>query len=248
LAGFQTVTGQTRLDDTTSALNAAGLAFTPKHGSFQLKVTNSLTGVTTTSNIAIDLDGIGGDTSLEDLRNAIAAVANVDAGITPDGRLKIDAAANFEIRFSNDTSGVLAALGVNTFFTGSNAGDIGVNSVVAGNQLLFASSQGGGPSDNRNAVLMAEFVNRPIAALNGASLDQFYESTIASVAQASASETALAEGLKGFRDSLRGQRDQFSAVSLDEEIVRVMEFQRAFQAAARLVSTIDELFTTLLNM
>jgi flagellar hook-associated protein 1 FlgK len=175
LTGFQSVTGQTRLDEPTVALNAAGLAFVPKHGSFDLKVTNTLTGVTTTTNIAVDLDGIGADTSLTTLKNAIDAVADVSAGITVDGQLKIDAGANFEIRFGNDTSGVLAALGINTFFTGSDAGDIGVNPFIAGNQLLFAASQGGGPSDNRNAVQLAGFVNTPLAGLEGSSLDQAHD-------------------------------------------------------------------------
>jgi flagellar hook-associated protein 1 FlgK len=175
-------------------------------------------------------------------------VTNVDASLTVDGRLKIDAAANFEIRFGADTSDALAALGINTFITGTKASEIGVNQTIADNQLLFASSLGGGPSDNRNAVKLAEFISGPIESLNGASLDEYYESAIASVAQASSSEAAVSEGFKAFRDSLVNQREQFSAVSVDEEIVKVLEFQRAFQSAARLVSTIDELFTILLNM
>jgi flagellar hook-associated protein 1 FlgK len=44
------------------------------------------------------------------------------------------------------------------------------------------------------------------------------------------------------------QRSQFSGVSLDEEAIKILEFQHAFQAAARLISTIDELFTTLVTM
>ena len=248
LAGYTTVTGQTRLDDTTSALNAAGLAFTPKHGSFDLKVINKLTGIATTTNIAVDLDGIGTDTSLQSLKNALDAVGNVDASITGDGRLKIDAAANFEVRFGNDTSDALAALGINTFFTGSDGGNIGVNAAVLADQRLFASSLGGGPADNRNAIALANFITGPAASLNGASLDEFYETAVGSVAQASASEAAVAEGFQAFRDSLRGQREQSSGVNVDEEIIKVLEFQRAFQSAARLVSTIDELFTILLNM
>lgn len=248
LEGFTSVTGETRLDDTTSALSAAGLAFTPKHGSFQLKVTNSLTGVTTTTNVVIDLDGIGTDTSLESLKDALQAVANVNSSLTFDGRLKIEADPNFEIRFADDTSGALAALGINTFFTGSDAGNIGVNATVSANPALFASSQGGGPSDNRNAIELAKFINNPLEGLNGKSLDDFYQATIAGIAQASSSEAAVADGFQAFRDSLLGQREQFSGVSLDEEILKMLEFQRSFQAAARLISTIDELFGVLLNM
>jgi flagellar hook-associated protein 1 len=248
LTGFTTVTGTYRIDDPAAALNAAGLAFPPTHGSFQLKVTNSNSGLTETVSIAVNLDGIGPGTSLEDLRAAIDAVPHLSATITIDGRLKIDAATHFEFRFAEDDSGVLAALGINTFFTGSDSISIGVNAAVAQDQRLFASSQGGGPSDNRNAVELAQFADRALAGLNGLSLDSYYDQMISSLAQSSASETAIAQGFGGFRDSLLSQREQYSGVSLDEEAVLLLEFQRAYQASARMISIIDELYATLLSM
>jgi flagellar hook-associated protein 1 FlgK len=248
LAGFSTLTAATRVDDPSLALNAAGLAFTPKHGSFQLKVTNSLTGSTATTNVTIDLDGIGSDTTLTSLRTALDGIANISATVTSDGRLKIDADANYEFRFADDTSGVLASLGINTFFTGSDSSNIGINSVVASNHKYLATSQGGGPGDGSNAVLLAGVSRQHFDALGGLSIDEFYQTAVANVAQASASEDAVAEGLGAFKESLLNQRDQFSGISLDEEAVKVLEFQRAFQASARLVSVIDELFTVLLEM
>jgi len=250
LAGFISVTSFDNVLDPAAVLNtaAADLDFTPTHGSFNIKIRNILSGLETTTNITIDLDGIGADTSLNDLRAAIDAVANVSASITATRRLKIDADPNFEILFSNDTSGVLAALGINTFFTGSDSNDIGVNALVVNDQRLFATGQGAGPSDNRNAVLLAGFSDRQVQALGSITLEQFYEKTMSSVAQGSATESAISEGLVSFRESLRGQREQFSGVSLDEEAIKILEFQHSFQASARLISTIDELFTTLLNM
>ncbi len=248
LRGFETLTAQTRVLDQTAALNAAGLDFTPTHGSFQFKVTNTSTDITKTTNIAIDLDGIGADTSLQDLRDALDAVEGVTATITATGRLKIDAASPFEFRFADDTSGILAGLGVNTFFTGANSANIGVNSVVEGNDAFFATSLGGGPADGSNAVRLAGFVDNPVEELSGANLSDFYDTAIMSVAQSSARETAVADGFNSFLQSLRNQREQFSGVSLDEEAIKMIEFQHAFQAAARLVSTVDELFTILLNM
>ena len=47
---------------------------------------------------------------------------------------------------------------------------------------------------------------------------------------------------------LTQQRDAVSGVSLDEEMTNMIKFQRAFDAAARLVNTADEMFQTLLNM
>ena len=59
------------------------------------------------------------------------AIGGINAEITIDGRLKISQASNDdEIAFANDTSGTLAALGLNTFFTGSTADDLGVNPML----------------------------------------------------------------------------------------------------------------------
>jgi flagellar hook-associated protein 1 FlgK len=248
LKGFTSLTAATTVSNPTTALNAAGLAFTPRHGSFDLKVTDPLTGLTETTTIDVDLDGIGSDTTLQTLRNSLDAVANLTATITTDGRLQITAAPGHEFRFSNDTSGALASLGLNTFFTGSNSTDIAVSAVVNGDHAYFATGRGGGPADNSNALALVEFINAPIEALGGSNLDNFYTNTISALANTAATESALADGFATFRDSLLNQRSQFSGVSLDEEAIRILEYQHAFQAAARLISTIDELFTTLITM
>lgn len=248
LIGFDSVTATNAVDNTTAALNAAGLDFPPQHGSFQLKVTNKISGLTETTTINVDLDGIGSDTSLEDLRAALDAVDNVSATITPKGFLQIDAGSDYELTFSGDTSGVLASLGINTFFTGHDSTTIGINPAVAADHRLLATGQGGGPSDSRNVELLADFNRTPLASLDGLGLTEFYEETVSSVAQQSASETAVTDGLRTFQQSLLNQREQFSGVSLDEEAVKVLQFQHSFQAAARLISTVDELFTTLLQL
>tara|TARA_R110002111_G_scaffold107056_2_gene165518 strand:+ start:100797 stop:102497 length:1701 start_codon:yes stop_codon:yes gene_type:complete len=249
-AGFEQLTSASRALDTSATLNSTqtGLPFQPTHGSFQIKVTNKTTGQTNTSTINIDLDGIGADTTLNSLSSAIGGVANLSSSVSTDGYLSISAASDYTFQFSNDTSGALAAVGINTLFTGSDSTDIGINSVVKQNQQFLATGQGGGPSDGTNAVLLAAFAKNPIDSLGNISLDSFYEKVVSSVSQASASEAALSEGAQAFRDSLMGQREQFSGVSIDEETINVLTFQRAFQSAARLVSTIDELFTILLNI
>lgn len=249
-AGFEQLSSASRALDPSATLNSAqsGLPFQPTHGSFQLKVTNKTTGLTTTTTVNVDLDGIGADTTLNSLSAAIGGVANLSSAVAIDGRLSITADPDYEFRFSNDTSGALAAIGLNTLFTGADSSDIQVNSVIKNNQQFLATGQGGGPSDGSNAVLLAAFAENPIDSLGGISLDGYYEKIVSNIAQASASEAALAEGAQAFRDSLLGQREQFSGVSIDEETINVLTFQRAYQSAARLVSTVDELFTILLNI
>jgi len=249
LEGFQTVTSTNRVTDPAAALSSAGLPFTPGLGSFQLKVVNQQTGIARTQTIQIDLDGLGGnDTTLNGLQTAISSTPGVSATVTTDGRLTITSDAGFEVRFGDDTSGVLASLGINTFFTGSNSSTIRVNETVVANRNLFAAGQGGGLGDNRNAVQLAQALDRPSALLKGSSVSAFYESTVSGVAQGAASERATANGLSAFRDSLKAQREQFSAVSLDEEAVRLIQFQQAYAASARVIRAVDDLFQILVGL
>ncbi len=249
LDGYSTVTSTSSIDDSSVALSDAGLPAAITHGSFELKVKNNQTGITQVETIRIDLDGIGGDdTTLEDLRASIDSLANVTASITTKGELRIDADPDFELRFANDSSGALAAIGINTFFTGSTSGDIGINSLIQENQSLLATGQGGGPSDNRNALQLAVVFEQPVDSLGGASIDEFYRTVVSGVAQGTSAEKARAAGLNQFRESLRGQREQFSGVSLDEEAVRLIEFQQAYAASARVIRAVDELFDVLVNL
>lgn len=248
LIGYTDVRSSNFVNDTTAGLNAAGLPFSPQHGSFDILVQNSTTGVVERHTIPIQLDGTTPPTTLEDLRNMLNSLDNVQAEITPDRRLQIRTTSGYEVRFSQDTSGVLAALGVNTFFTGFQSDNIGVNSLVLSDQRYFASGLGGGPGDNTNALKLAQFVDVSQGVLNGLSIDQFYNSLVANVAQSAAAENALVEGSRNFRDALMIQREQRSGVSIDEEMITIMMLQRNYQAAARIITTVDQLLNTLLNI
>ena len=249
LEGYSTITSTNRVDDANAVLSNVDLPGSINHGSFELKVTNKQTGITQVETIRIDLDGIGSnDTSLEDLRAAIDSAANVSATITTTGELKLDADPDFELRFADDTSGVLAALGINTFFTGSDSATIGINSLVKENQNLLATGQGAGPSDNRNVLQLATALEQPLDQLGGRGIEDFYQNVVSGIAQGASAENAKATGLEQFRQALLSQREQFSGVSLDEEAVRLIEFQQAYAASARVIRSVDELFDILVTL
>lgn len=249
LDGYSTLTSANRVSDSNAVLSDLDLPGSISHGSFELKVTNRQTGITQVETVRIDLDGIGSnDTSLEDLRASIDAVANVTATITTTGELKLDAGPDFELRFSSDTSGVLAALGINTFFTGSDSVTIGVSSAIKENHNLLATGQGAGPSDNRNVLQLAAAFEQPVELLGGSGVEDFYRAIVAGVAQGASSENAKAEGLDLFRQSLVSQREQISGVSLDEEAVRLIELQQAYAGSARVIRAVDELFDILVSL
>lgn len=252
LVGFSSVTATNAVSDTSVPLNdpASGLAFKPVNGSFTIAVYDTASQQYVSNLVPVDLDGVGGDdTTLSSLAATInAKVPGVSATIT-GGKLTISATdPGTQVVFSNDTSGTLASLGINTFFTGSNAQDIGVNQVVASNTSLLAVTSTLQPGGNKAATDIAGLQNQSISGLNGATLVSSYQNMINGTATATQTAQNNATAASTVRQALETQRENLSGVSMDEEAVNLIKQQRAFQGAAKLVSAIDDMMKTILNM
>jgi flagellar hook-associated protein 1 FlgK len=249
LTGYNSLTSEFAVDNIQQPLDQSGLKFTPVNGSFQILALNRQTGLTKTVDINIKLNGLDDDTTLESLQQQLDAADGVSATITPQRGLKITSdSADISFAFANDTSGILAALGIGTFFTGSSSSDIGVNQVVATDPAKFSASAGGIGKDTDNAVKLAAFLDKPLEALSGASLADAYQSLAGNVTQQSAVAKAVAEGFRVFQQTLDGQHLAISGVNIDEEAVHLMTYQRMYQASARFIATVDEMLETLINL
>ncbi|MBN2023108.1 MAG: flagellar hook-associated protein FlgK [Pirellulales bacterium] len=249
MTGFDEVTGTYQAAQTDVPLNQAGLPYTPTNGSFEVLVHNNRTGLTQTTDVLVDLNGIDRDMTLEDLRDTLNAIDGISAEITLNRALKITSTdSNQQFGFGNDTSGVLAALGINTFFDGLGAMSLSVNSVVRADSSKFTASRGGIGADTDNAVAMANFNDMPIASEGGVSLNVLYDQMIGDTTQGATVATAAAESARVYRISLEGQKMAMSGVNLDEEAVRMLAYQRSFQASARYIAALDELFEMLVSL
>jgi flagellar hook-associated protein 1 FlgK len=249
-AGFTSVTGTNQVLDPTAALNstAAGLAFQPVNGSFVVTVTNTQTGLASSTLVPVNLTGAGSDTSLNSLAASLSAIPNVSATVT-GGELNISTTSPDEqITFSQDSSHVLAALGINTFFQGSDAATIAVNPVVANNTQYLNAAQNGQPGDNQTALAIAQLGSTPQASLGGQNWLDSYNSMINSMATSAQQASNNATSTLDIVDTLQAQQQSVSGVSIDNETINMMQQQRAFQGAAELISTINTMMTSLLDI
>lgn len=251
---IQNVVATNAVSDSTAALNdleLTELPFVTTNGSFEISVVSEATGQATTTVIDIDLDGINpaSDTSLNDLAAALDAVAGVSASVSPTGRLEINSdSANNRLAFSNDTSGVLATLGVNSFFTGENAFDIGINQTLLSDPTLLAAGQDRLAGDNRNALALAALRDEPLAALNGLSVTRAWSRQVEEVGTNLAQARDNQEAFSVVRENLEGRQAAISGVNADEETINLLSYQRAYQASARFITVVDELTQTLLGL
>ncbi|MGA1238531.1 MAG: flagellar hook-associated protein FlgK [Limisphaerales bacterium] len=135
------------------------------------------------------------------------------------------------------------------FFTGTGAVDMGVNSVLTGDPArVQAAGVSGAASDNKVALQLAQLGNEPQAGWQGQTFSQRYGQSVAGLGQSLSSVNAQLNNQEIVESMLTRQRDAVSGVSLDEEMTDLMRFQRAFEASARLVSTLDEMLATLVSL
>ena len=250
LQGFSSISATNAVADPTKPLNsaAAGLLSSPNNGSFVVHVTDAATGQTTSTLVQVNLTGSATDTTLDSLTASLNGITGVKATDT-GGTLQISSTSgNQQVSFSQDSSGALAALGVNTFFTGSDASNIAVNRVVTAQPKLLAVAKNGDPADNQTALAIASMSSQPIAALNGASLDETYQSIITGVSTQVSAAQSNAQAAQAVQTTLQTQRDALSGVNLDEEAINLMKQQRAYQGAAQLINIVNQLMQTVIGL
>lgn len=135
------------------------------------------------------------------------------------------------------------------FLTGTDAGDITVNAALLNDpSLIQASGTLGAVGDNQVALALAQLTNKRHASLSNQSFDERYGQTVAELGQALASVNNQATDQEVVANALKKQRDSISGVSIDEEMMNLMKFQRAFEASARLISIVDSMLETTVNL
>lgn len=251
LTGYQETTSEFAVSDETAPLNSslADLEYTPNNGSFQIVMRNKKTGVTKTTDINVNLSGLGEQTTLTSLMADLNKIPGLVATSVNAGHLALKASSgDEEFSFANDTSGVLAALGINTFFSGSSTLDLGVSETLKEDPGKFAASRGGIGADTNNAITMANFLDEPLASRSGNSISVLYDQLTADVTQGAAIAKASFEGASVFEETLTAQKAATSGVNLDEEAINLMSFQKSFQASSRYIKTIQEMLDLLMQI
>lgn len=132
------------------------------------------------------------------------------------------------------------------------AGWMEINQVLSRDPLGIAAGFPGSdgqvnPGDNRAALAIAAIRNSPVMVGNTRTFDDFFADAVTAIGlkgeQASrANETQLA-----ILKELKGMRDSISGVNIDEELADIIKFQHGYNAAAKFISTINEMFDTVIN-
>lgn len=134
----------------------------------------------------------------------------------------------------------------NTLFLNAGPGQMSV--LISDPDEVSPSDNATNTGDGDNALAMWDGLNTPIAAIGDDSLINRADRIVDFVAV----ERNKAEGLQRSAESsvelFKNVIAEESGVSIDEEMVHMLESQRAFQGAAKFISTIDQLINTVINI
>ena len=147
-----------------------------------------------------------------------------------------------------DTAGVLAALGMNTVFSGRGAQDIRINDRLIDNPELLATARTRAPGDNSAVKELAEARRKPLFLDNTVTPDGFYQGMLTEIGVRVQQFETLTANQSLVTQSLENRRDSVSGVNIDEEVGNLIIQQQAYTAAARVVTIARENIDTLLQL
>ncbi|MCA9031448.1 MAG: hypothetical protein KDA66_11605, partial [Planctomycetaceae bacterium] len=144
----------------------------------------------------------------------------------------------------SDTVGILAATGLGTLFSSHVGEGLQVSPEILQDSRRLATGRSGGITDGTGISRLLTLSDS--SSVSGSSANQLADL----MADTGWNVTRLQrqqEAIQTQQDVLEARRSSISGVDPNEEMVRLLEFQRSFQAASRLIvsvnQTLDELFS-----
>lgn len=131
----------------------------------------------------------------------------------------------------------------------------GAASTLSMNRTLYndvgriaAGAKTNSPGDATIANVISSLQSRTVMEDGSSTFDDFYNSQVGQIGTITQRAVKGQEAQKDIVSQLNNIRESVSGVSLDEETTKLIEFQKAYDASARLIRTADEMFDTILNL
>ena len=255
-------------DNIALGSDSSGLTFSDKlqPGSSMMYVYNVDTGLLV-SGAALDWSDASGqqnfDPGTHTMTDAAAAINRtfgtyMTASVV-NHKLRVEAKDGYQFAFGTDSTGVMAALGMNTFFQGDSAASISLNEKLTSDldYLCTGHVNGAGEGnqgDNITAQLMAELKDTEIE-MNTArqgntkqTILEYYNGLVGRVGTDTATASFNFQFNKALADDLDERQQEVAGVNIDEEMSNLIKFQHSYTAAAKLITTADQMLQTLLSL
>lgn len=267
LQKFDSLQGTESVGDTGQPLGSwqSRLVFSDKlqAGTIQFHFYDKLTDKGHLGSATLDFDPA--TDSLEDVMAKINALTDKDGkrllqASIQNGRLEIISKnADQQFVLGADSSGLMAALGVNTFFSGNSAESLAVNEMLHKNSHWVASGQVNGnfevnEGDGATATAIGELAKKDVTisttwkTVDNQTISEFYANLVSEVGSERRLSKTNSEYHSTLTQDLFERSQAVSGVNLDEEMTNLIKYQHSYIAAAKLITTADQMLQTLLGI
>ena len=220
-----------------------------KDGIFQLHLVDPHNEILETYEIEIQA---GIDTLpdiVQRLNQTISDPGLLQASIEADGSMLLQSASDYKFIFGEDQSSITQVLGLNSFFdTLKGAEDIQLSEHIRENTNNISTGKDLIPGDNRVALEIAKLQTRPTMRDETMTFDEYYNGVLTGMGlkiQRNKTEQAQQESMvRQFKEI----RSSISSVNMDEELTDMMQYQKAYEASARFIYTVDWMMETVIKM
>ena len=128
------------------------------------------------------------------------------------------------------------------------------STITANTKKIAAGTTTNG--DGANALLMADLQNTLSfnsvtwsgSGSGSYTFDEYYNAVVSTIGIESFSAQATLRQQEGIMLQLNSRRESISGVSIDEEMIKMIKFQQAYNASARMISVVDEMLDALNRM
>jgi len=134
------------------------------------------------------------------------------------------------------------------FFTGDSAATIAVNTQLVDNPEYIATSRSNLAGDKDIALEIAALGLSGTDVENNMSMTELFSALVVEIASDTAASAFRVEGQQQLVDSLDARLESIRGVSLDEEAANLALYQNVYQANARVISAVQEMFDSVLTM
>jgi len=199
--------------------------------------------------LVLQSNSVGGTSSVDVIGGTARASLGLSTGTSTSASGTYSGPQTFHIDgIAVTVSGAPAAndvLGVNSR---ENAARDATVALSDPSKLALSSTRAGVPGNNQNGLALVALQSTTLTGLNNTTLFDGYRKTATDLGVASqmASQRLDAEEIR--HEQLQNFRAQVSGVSLDEELVNLLKYQRAFEAASRMIVAADEMMSTLISL
>ena len=112
---------------------------------------------------------------------------------------------------------------------------------------VAAASQMDSEGDNTMALAIADLREQLLMKDNSISINDFYNSLVGTLGVETHEAGSFTDNYEIFGQQIHNARQSVEGVSLDEEMANMIKFQHAYDAAARVITAVDQALDTVIN-